>query len=191
MTPPVTADKTSRLGLERQLWSGWVEHEFDQTGWELGSGYQVVFFWDVELNPFKEPAAREGRAPGGLAAEAAAYALAAPQVESTAPPSPRLTGNLAEDVHNVCGLTWEQIAQVFKVSERAAAGWRAQGVPSHRQEVMEALRAIGVILVGGLGPAGVARWLTAGDPSRLRRLRAGEVEAVAAEAHSYLDGPAT
>jgi hypothetical protein len=191
MTPHQAADKTSRAGLERQLWQGWIEFEIDQTGWELGRGYQVIVISDAELDPFEQAPSPARRGPGGLAAEAAAFALAAPQVESSAPPAPRLTGNLAEDVHNICGLTWEQIGQIFKISERAAAGWRMQGVPNHRQELMEALRAIGLTLVGGLGPVGVAQWLTAGEPSRVQRLRAGEIEPVAAEARSYLDGPAT
>ncbi len=192
MTPPITTEKTSRAGLERQLRSEASEC-FPPTGWELGQDYQVVISWGtleaaavIEVVP-----AAPNDAPADLAGQAAALAVDAPQVESAPVPAPRLTGNLAEDVHDVCGLTWEQIAQIFKVSERAAAGWRAQGVPSHRQGMMEALRTIGTTLVGGLGPDGVAHWLTAGTPSRLRRLRAGEITPVADEARSYLDGPAT
>jgi hypothetical protein len=184
-------EKTSRIGLEQELWSELVvEFELDQTGWELGRGYQVIVM-DLSSESVEIQTPETAEAGSGLASQAAAFALAAPQVESTALPPPRLSGNLAEDVHDVCGLTWEQIAQVFKVSERAAAGWRTQGVPSHRQEVMEALRAIGVTLVGGLGAEGVAYWLTVGSPSRLERLRAGNVGAVAEEARAYLDGPAT
>jgi hypothetical protein len=56
---------------------------------------------------------------------------------------------------------------------------------------MEALRAIGVTLISGLGADGVSHWLSAGEPSRLERLRAGDVEAVAREARSYLDAPAS
>ncbi len=83
------------------------------------------------------------------------------------------------------------IAEVFKISERAAAGWRAQGVPDHRVPTMEALRAIGAVLVGGLGPEGVGEWLSSGRPSRLAQIRDGKGEAVAAEALSYRDSPAT
>ena len=199
MTPPVLTEKTSRAGLEVQLWSGEVA-DFDQTGWELGGTYQVVLFthfahsywetirgtYDLQPTELVDPDVDDE-----LAAQAAALARELPQVASKALPPPRLSGNLAEDVHAVCGLTWDQIASVFGVSERAAAGWRAQGVPHHREAGMEALRAIGVILVAGLGAVGVARWLTVGKPSRIERLRTGEVEAVAAEARSYLDAPAT
>lgn len=190
----VLAEKTSRAGLDIH----WAEADFDQTGWELGGTYQVVFFthyaafrerfegsrdiWTIAVD---KPGTDE------LSAQAAALAREQPQVASAALPPPRLSGNLAEDVHAVCGLTWDQIAGVFGVSERAAAGWRLQGVPQHREAVLEALRAIGVILVAGLGADGVARWLTAGEPSRLERIRSGEIAAVAEEARSYLDAPAT
>jgi len=96
--------------------------------------------------------------------------------------------NLAEDVRRVCGLTWREIADVFGISERAVAGWKSQGIPTHRVEQMEALRAI---LSRGLEPAGVSAWLTAGRSSRLERLRDGEWDAVGAEANSYRDTPAT
>ena len=191
MTSPLTIERTSRAGLEQNFF--WSEIEADQTGWDLGGSYQIaVLAYDVgqgaevalvKLHGAIEPAA-------DLGSRAAALARAEPHRESLAPPAPQLSGNLAEDVHDLCGLSWKQVAAVFGISERAAAGWRLQGVPAHREETMEALRAVGVILVGGLGPEGVARWLTAGEPSRLKRLREGEVEAVASEAHSYLDGPA-
>jgi hypothetical protein len=199
MTPPVLTEKTSRAGLEGQHWH-WEIADLDQTGWELGGTYQVVLFTHF-AHAYREkirgsyalqPTEYVSSGPDDeISAQAAALARELPQVASMALPPPRLSGNLAEDVHAVCGLTWDQIAGVFGVSERAAAGWRVQGVPHHRESVMEALRAIGVILVAGLGADGVARWLTAGEPSRLERLRTGEVEAVAAEARSYLDAPAT
>ena len=192
MTPPAVAEKTSREGLERFLLDR--EIDTDQTGWELGGSYRVVLWstnYDLLIDRALENSPAEGRDLGrSLSDQAAALAIDAPQVESAAIPTPRLSGNLAEDVHKVCGLTWAQIAEVFKVSERAAAGWRMQGVPRHRESAMEALRTIGVTLAGGLGSAGVAHWLSDGTPSRLERLRAGEVDAVAAEARSYLDGPA-
>jgi hypothetical protein len=191
MTSPPTSERTSRAGLEQHFL--WSEIEFDQTGWDLGGSYQIaVLTYEavqaaevtvVKLHGAIEPAA-------DLASRAAAFARVEPHRESLAPPVPQLSGNLAKDVHDLCGLSWKQVAAVFGISERAAAGWRTQGVPAHREETMEALRAIGATLVGGLGPEGVARWLAAGEPSRLQRLRDGEVEAVASEARSYLDGPA-
>lgn len=200
----VHTEETTHAGLEDQ--SGRCLVDFDQTGWELGDTYRVfishahaAFYrralvraysslgWDTAIAlPALPVGSRDD-----LVAQAAALARETPQVASQALPAPRLSGNLAEDVHVVSGLTWDQLANVFGVTERAAAGWRAQGVPSHRVALMEALRAIGVTLVGGLGADGVAAWLMAGEPPRLERLRSGEVEAVAAEARSYLDVPAT
>lgn len=179
---------TWREGLEELLWT--CEEQDLPTGWELGYRVVAVTFYGgpvvADLEPSLEPSSSSG-----LAEEAAALAIDTPHVVTPQPSPPRLSNNLAEDVHIVAGLTWAQIAQVFKISERAAAGWRAQEVPPHRQETMEALRAIAVTLVGGLGPAGVARWLTAGHPSRLDRITAGEIASVAEEAKSYEDTPAT
>jgi hypothetical protein len=177
---------TWRAGLEEMLWIDWLDDR--PTGWELG--YHVVGI-SFEAPAPAAPAGKEATQSGDLTSRAAALAVAAPHVAVAVAPAPRLSGNLAEDVHAVAGLTWAQIADVFKISERAAAGWRTQGVPGLRRETMEALRAIGVILIGGLGPAGVAEWLGAGSPSRLQRLRAGEVAEVASEAQSYRDAPAT
>jgi hypothetical protein len=192
MTPSITADKTSRAGLEQQyIFFEW-DAEADQTGWELGEGYKVVLYTNYLRH--LQVAMAENQVPvepaEDLGTRAAVLARAMPHRESVAPPAPVLSGNLAEDVHRIVGLSWKQIAAVFNITERAAAGWRVQGVPPHREATMEALRAIGTILVGGLGPDGVERWLTAGHPSRLERLREGEVQAVAEEARSYLDGPA-
>jgi hypothetical protein len=178
---------TWRPGLEGLVWT--CEEPDPPTGWELGYKFVAIAFYGgphaVEAEGVPVDPAR------GLAEEAAALASETPHVVTPQPPPPRLSNNLAEDVHLLAGLTWKQIAQVFNISERAAAGWRTQGVPPHRQEMMEALRAIAVTLVGGLGPEGVGRWLSDGRPSRLGRIGAGEVGVVAAEAKSYQDTPAT
>jgi hypothetical protein len=177
---------TWRPGLEELAWT--CEERDRPTGWELG--YRVL---SISHHGAAPPGPEEGIAVphGGLAEEAAALAVETPHVVTPQPALPRLSDNLAEDVHAIGGLTWAQIAQVFNISERAAAGWRTQGVPPHRQETMEALRAIALTLVGGLGPGGVSRWLSAGRPSRLDRIGAGEIAAVAGEARSYQDTPAT
>jgi hypothetical protein len=183
-----TFDKgTWRPGLERLVWT--CEEQDLPTGWELG--HQVVavaFFGGPQSSEVEGALVDLG---SGLAEEAAAFAVEVPHVITPTPSLPRLSNNLAEDVHVVAGLTWGQIAQVFNISERAAAGWRTQGVPPHRRETMEALRAIAVTLIGGLGSEGVARWLSAGHPSRLDRIGAGQVTEVAEEAKSYKDTPAT
>jgi hypothetical protein len=178
---------TWRAGLEQLLWT--CDDQDLPTGWELG---YVVSEVTLETGPPPRVGFERGPEPDpSLAGEAAAFAAETPHVATPHASPPRLSGDLAEDVHTVGGLTWAQIAHVFKISERAAAGWRVQGVPPHRRETMEALRAIAVTLVGGLGPSGVARWLSAGRPSRLDRIRKGEVAAVGQEAKAYQDTPAT
>jgi transcriptional regulator with XRE-family HTH domain len=126
-----------------------------------------------------------------LQSRAAAIARAVPAVPVELPPVPQLTGDLLEDARLVTGLTLDQIARAIRVSGRAVAAWRAGTVPSHRVSFLQSVRSIGVSLVGGLGPSGVQRWLLAGAPSRLDRLAAGDVEAVAAEARAYETSPAT
>lgn len=184
---------TGRTGLEETLfsWHHWLA-ERPTGGGLLEAGLGIVAL-AARQHPAVAPSpAREVDAPpGDLAARAAVLATRAPHVPAPLPPAPALSGNLAEDVRAVCGLTWAQIGAAFKISERAAAGWRVQGMPGHRRATMEALRAVGATLVGGLGPDGVAAWLTSGSPTRLERLRAGEVDPVVEEALSYRDTPAT
>ena len=103
----------------------------------------------------------------------------------------QLTDNLVEDVQRTTGLTYAQIAQIFGISERAVASWKNSGVPRHREELMRALRAIGLILVGALGAEGVAAWFRAGQPSRITQLVQGGLESVIAQARSLEYSPAT
>lgn len=133
-----------------------------------------------------EPAIEES-----LQSRAAAIARNAPAVETDRPALPQLTGDLLKDVRAVTGLTLDQIARVMRVSGRAVAAWGAGDVPSHREPLLQALRSIGLSLVGGLGPSGVQRWFLAGAPTRLDRLAAGDVERVVAEARAYETSPAT
>jgi hypothetical protein len=112
--------------------------------------------------------------------------VARPKVEPI-----ELTNDLVEDVQNTTGLTYGQISKIFGISERAVAGWKQVGVPRHREPLMRALRAIGLILAGGLGPEGVSLWLRAGSPSRVERLAAGELQSVVDEARDYEFSPAT
>ena len=99
--------------------------------------------------------------------------------------------HIFDDVRRVTGLTLDQIARATRVSGRAVATWNAGGVPSHRESDLQALRSIGLSMVGGLGPSGVQRWLLAGDPPRLDRFAAGDSAGVAAEARAYETSPAT
>lgn len=186
--------------IDPSEWSALLRYWLDDepTGQEYGllwvHGAFLSHFWGLtqqpeQLDPPADPSPPSGE--NSLRERAAALAVKAPHVVAQPPARPSLSGNLAEDVRTVCGLTWAQVAAVFGISERAVAGWRSQGVPRHRTATMEALRAIGAVMVGGLGPEGVCGWLTAGEPSRLQRIGSGELENVVAEAHAYQDSPAT
>ena len=51
--------------------------------------------------------------------------------------------------------------------------------------MLEALRAVGTILVGGLGRAGARRWLTEGPNAPIDLLADGRVNEVLARAQRY------
>lgn len=112
-------------------------------------------------------------------------ARAQPSVESSLPVVPELSDNLIVDVKRVCGLTSQQLADVLGVTERTVLSWKRGVIPDDRQGVLEALRAIGSILVGGLGPDGVRRWLFAGAEPPVEQIRAGRIAEVAKTARSY------
>jgi hypothetical protein len=124
----------------------------------------------------------------GLAAEIASTNAYLP---SDLPEVPVVGQNLVADVAAVCGLTYSDLAELFEVSERAVAAWRATELPESRKRLMEALRSIGLILIAGLGSSGVKRWLQSGEPSRFERIRLGDIATVADEARSYLDSVAS
>jgi transcriptional regulator with XRE-family HTH domain len=169
--------------------------------WATGDEYGGVFVTSkVRLAGLREPAAEqpdEVHPPAEqpltetLQSRAATIARAVPAVPVERPPVPQLTGDLLDDARLVTGLTLDQIARAIRVSGRAVAAWRAGTVPSHRVSFLQAIRSIGVSLVGGLGPSGVQRWFLAGAPSRLDRIAAGDIEGVAAEARAYETSPAT
>jgi hypothetical protein len=176
----------------------WVEAWYGgvATGDEYGGTFVLAKVGRMSLahdptDPTEIPLDTEEPLNDSLQRRAAAIARKVPAVEVERPGVPRLTGNLLEDARAVTGLTIDQIAQAMRVSGRAVASWRTTGVPRHRQGFVKALRAIGISLVGGLGPSGVQRWFLAGTPSRLSRLAAADVDSVVAEARSYETSPAT
>jgi hypothetical protein len=135
-------------------------------------------------------------APDGLDADtleefALKLAEEQPSVAMSPPPVPQLTGELIDDVRLLTNLTTGEIADLLGRTERAVLGWRQRQVPAAFRPPLEALRAIGLTLVGGLGPDGVKRWLTAGSPSALERIKAGRVGELVAEVRAYEDSIAT
>lgn len=119
---------------------------------------------------------------------AARFASMRPYVESIPIAPPELTGNLVADVRTLTGLTNQQLADFFEVSERRISGWRQRDdIPAQKRRVLEALRAIGLTLGGGLGPQGVALWLTSGSPTPLSALRRGDIRSVVNRVRGFED----
>lgn len=174
----------------------WFEQAGSSTGFEYDVTRQhfVSIFPDLDWTGYAAVSSSDRAhdvSEVSLISLASQMASRASSVATPTPPAPALTGNLIGDIQSICGLTFRQIAGLYGISERAVAEWKHAGIPRHRTEVLEALRSIGLILHGGLGVDGVARWLEVGSPSRLERLSAGDIADVAQQARSYLDTPAT
>jgi hypothetical protein len=153
--------------------------------------HSLASLWGV-MAPLPAPAVPASDEPvDELQAVALSLAAAHPFVVRPQVAPIELIDELIEDVQNTTGLTYGQISQIFGISERAVAGWKQAGVPRHREQLLRALRAIGLILVGGLDPEGVSIWLRAGSPSRIERLAAGDLTSVVDEARDYKFSPAT
>ena len=167
------------------------------TGEEYGGTFvltkiRLAGFWGVQVRELQDALPQPAElVEETLESRAAAIARQVPAVEVERPAPPQLTGDLLEDARRVTGLTLDEIGRGKRVSGRAVAGWRAGTVPRHREAFLQALRSIGLSLVGGLGAPGVQRWFLSGSPSRLDRLAAGDIEGVAAEARAYETSPAT
>lgn len=167
-----------------------------------GEEYEITFAtrarWATLWGIFAEARPDEGVAEGPASEAdemrrlALAIAAESPYVSADRPEVPELTDNLVSDVRATTGLTYAAIAGLFGISERAVAAWRERNeVPRHRRALLQALRSLGLLLVGGLGVDGVAEWLEAGSPPRLARLADGDLENVLDEARGYEYSPAT
>jgi hypothetical protein len=113
-------------------------------------------------------------------------------IEAEITPRETLSGNLVRDVLSLTGFTAAELARVVGRTERSVRQWIADGkAPAPAEQTLRQLRTIALRLVGGLGPRGVRRWLTAGSPSPADRIAAGGAERVLAETERLLDSPAT
>jgi hypothetical protein len=117
-------------------------------------------------------------------AHAAAVAVERPRV-------PELTGDPVEDVRALYGLTNAQLAALLGVTERQMYRMQSERVSSERRERLDALIALGLILIGGLGPDGARRWLESGDPSGSELLRQGRYAELRQRAEGLRDSIAT
>jgi DNA-binding transcriptional regulator YiaG len=153
-----------------------------RTGTEYGAFVEYVFArfhtWGVEV---QLPPSNEI-----LNEETVRAARERPFVSSSRPEVTQLTGNLVADIRATSGLTNTDLATLLGTTERTVAEWRRKGkVPDDRRKLLEALRAVGAILVGGLGRSGAKRWLTEGPTPPIELLLAGHLDEVLARARGY------
>jgi hypothetical protein len=138
----------------------------------------------LELQEAAEPGVARQR-------RAMEVARSRPSVPVEAPETPALSGDLLDDVRALSGLTYAELGAGFGISERAVASWRGGRIPRHRLPALQALRSIGLSLIGGLGARGVHDWLLRGSPQRLLIVLRGDVAPVAADARAYESSLAT
>lgn len=125
------------------------------------------------------------RAAGRRAVEhGAAVAVERPRV-------PKLTGDPVEDVRALYGLTYAQLGSLLGVTERQMHRLRGEPITGERRERLDALTALGLILIGGLGPDGARRWLESGDPPGAELLRQGRYAELRRRAEDLRDSVAT
>ncbi|HEY1517448.1 MAG TPA: hypothetical protein VGF91_13580 [Solirubrobacteraceae bacterium] len=133
----------------------------------------------------EEDGAASMRAAGRRAVEqGAAVAVERPRL-------PELTGDPVEDVRALYALTYGQLASLLGVTERQMHRLRGEPVTGERRERLDALTALGLILIGGLGPDGARLWLDSGDPPGSELLRQGRYAELRRRAEGLRDSVAT
>jgi DNA-binding transcriptional regulator YiaG len=123
----------------------------------------------------------------GMAAIARAVAAQRPAVAVERPQLPRLGDEPVENIRRLFGLTYGDFGRLFGISERHVHRWQRSGVPEERRHLVDGLQAVGLTVVGGLGPAGARAWLRAGDPSGETLVQAGRIADLAARADAGRD----
>jgi hypothetical protein len=146
------------------------------------------FTFVSDLQAMKAPAAVEDDLMSRIAERAAAVRAA---VAVDVPDVPQLGEDLVDNVRRLFDLTNADVASLFGISERHVHRWKTSGVPADRRNDLAALQAIGLTVVGGIGPAGARAWLRANDPSGEELVRAGRFVELAARAEAEEDSPFT
>jgi hypothetical protein len=112
-------------------------------------------------------------------------------VEVDAAEVPELTDEPVENVKRLFDLTYADLARLFGITERHVYRWRDERVPAERADVVNALQALGLTVIGGLGPEGARKWLFGGEPSPADLVTAGRVDELKALADKYRDSAFT
>lgn len=104
---------------------------------------------------------------------------------------PELTGDRVADVRALYGLTYAQLASLVGVTERQVHRLNAGRLTPERRGLLDALVAVGLILIGGLGPEGAWRWLETGSPPGIELSRQGRFAELRTPAERLRDSVAT
>ncbi|MDA8068013.1 MAG: hypothetical protein M0T77_05305 [Actinomycetota bacterium] len=115
----------------------------------------------------------------------------APAVSVELPDVPKMTGDPLDDVRALYGLTYADLASLLGVTERQAHRLDAERLSPERRELLEALVAVGLIIIGGLGPDGAWRWLETGSPPGIQLLHESRYSELRARAERLRDSVAT
>ena len=112
-------------------------------------------------------------------------------VEVPRPLVPELTDEPVENVRRLFDLTYAEFGRLFGITERHAYRWHEGNVPAARRRAVDALQAVGMTIVGGLGPQGAKLWLRSGRPTGAELLAAGRLDELIDRADEATDSPAT
>jgi AraC-like DNA-binding protein len=105
---------------------------------------------------------------------------------------PELTASSLENTKRLFALTVGELADIFGVTERQMHRYlREARLPDGRMQLANALAAVGLTIIAGLGPEGAHKWLYTGAPTGAELARAGRIEELAARAESLRDSPFT
>ena len=149
-------------------------------------------FIDAGATPDPDAArARDGEADGQLARVARAMRDVPAAVAVERPAVPELIDRPAENVRRLFGLTVGQLAELFGVTERQMHRYLREGLPEGRRALADALVAVGLTVIGGLGADGARAWLHSGRPTAAQLARDGRIAELTARAEALRDSPVT
>jgi hypothetical protein len=126
-----------------------------------------------------------------MAEMARAVAAATPAVAVERPQVPELGDEPVENLRRLFDLTYADIGRLFGISERHAYRWQREGVPKDSRSAVDALQAIGLTIIGGLGPAGAKAWLNSGSPPGVELVQTGAIAQLARRAEADKESPYT
>lgn len=133
----------------------------------------------------------DDQTPPNLAQLARRMVAEDPAADVELPTVPELGPDPVENARRLFGLTVAQLADLLGVTERQVYRYRDGHVPQDRQEVLDSLIAIGLLLIGGLGARGAHQWLQSGRPSAAQLLHEGRSAEVRERAEALRDSIAS